>query len=349
MKNAIFLTTRHGEYSGGTTIDKWFVETISSNSGSNIILLQDKDFSDKKLKWYSFLITYRRNLEKLTNYDVFITNSRLYPRLFPIINKIKYRNKKMIVLHHHFNYMTHKGIKKFIHKILEKYFLNKFDEVITFSPYNYDLCKKTIKPHLELFPVTIEKNQNFLVKEHNHNLLFIGNIEKRKGIMYGLEAIKVIAKKYPDVKYNIVGSVKDIEYKKDLDKFIYKNDLTGNICFHGRLADDNLIKLLADCSIFVFPSLYEGFGMVILEAMKYSMPIVAFDNSAMYLNVVDGVNGFLVENTNSFKLADKIELLFQNKDLYMNLSKSAFNHFIESPNGEEVSLQIKRFWDKMIK
>jgi glycosyltransferase involved in cell wall biosynthesis len=82
--------------------------------------------------------------------------------------------------------------------------------------------------------------------------------------------------------------------------------LQGNVKLLDIIPRETLIKLYAACAVFVLPSLEEGFGLVVTEAMASGKPIVGTNVSGISSQVKNGWNGFLVEPTNEQQLAEKI-------------------------------------------
>ena len=91
------------------------------------------------------------------------------------------------------------------------------------------------------------------------------------------------------------------------------------IIFKGSVSDDELANLYKNASIFVMPSLYEGFGLPVLEAMSYGVPCVVSDNSS--LREIVGNNALLVDANNSNDLAEKMSALLNDEKLRKDLSR----------------------------
>lgn len=140
-----------------------------------------------------------------------------------------------------------------------------------------------------------------------------------------LQSIEILKKQYHlDVKLFLAGKIANQEYYNRLVAFVENNGLKENISFLGRVSDEQLVSCYKKAAVFVFPSLLEGYGLSLVEAMQYGLPVVAFNNSAMPYTVKDGVNGYLVENENSSAFADSIAKILQNKELREQMHKGAY-------------------------
>ena len=106
-----------------------------------------------------------------------------------------------------------------------------------------------------------------------------------------------------------------------LKRQITDDGLSEYVKFKGRVSDEELNECYQRTEIFTFPSLLEGYGMVIVEAMSRGVPVVAFNNSAMSYSIKDGVNGLLAENENASSFAEKVLELTGNRSLRAELQK----------------------------
>ncbi|MBW7887275.1 MAG: glycosyltransferase family 4 protein [Bacteroidetes bacterium] len=128
---------------------------------------------------------------------------------------------------------------------------------------------------------------------------FVGQLDERKGITYLLEAWKNIAAAVPDSVLLIIGKGK---LQHSIETFIEENQLHHSIKLLGFRND--IPSILRQSFALTLPSLWEGFGYVLVEAMAAKIPTVATNTSSIPEIVINGITGILVEPKNSPQLAD---------------------------------------------
>jgi glycosyltransferase involved in cell wall biosynthesis len=135
-----------------------------------------------------------------------------------------------------------------------------------------------------------------------------------------VEAFAKIAKEFPDWKVEIWGLAKFEDYNNEINNFIKKHGMNGQVYLAGYSKDMEALYRTAD--IQTFPSCSEGFSLAIADAMAIGLPHVAFDY-AFSVNeiVIDNHNGFLAKDVDDF--ADKLKKLMINKDLRIDFGKNA--------------------------
>ncbi|MGI6144493.1 MAG: glycosyltransferase family 4 protein [Clostridia bacterium] len=150
--------------------------------------------------------------------------------------------------------------------------------------------------------------------------LFVGRLIRDKGVLEYIAAAKLVKKRYPEAKFQIVGyfdtnptALSPEEFHSCLDD--------GLIEYLGEAAD--VRPFLAKSSVFVLPSYHEGIPKSVLEAMAMGRPIITTDAPGCKDTVIDGVNGFLVPVKNSEKLAEKMIWMIENKDKAMKMGQAS--------------------------
>jgi glycosyltransferase involved in cell wall biosynthesis len=221
------------------------------------------------------------------------------------------------VIHEESRHWT--GIKGKYHAItgrqMERFVLNRALNIISISPY----VKKSVQPMTQgtisvIFNPVEPKFFTVQKDEVPNRLLFVGGIEERKGLDVLIRAVARIKKTVPDIELHIVGGVRKIVYFEKLRRLINSLDLEQNIEFLGSLPEKKLSEEYREAMIFVLPSYEESQGIVILEAMATSTPVVATRVGGIPDMIQDGTNGRLVDCGDDKQLADVIVSLLMEKD-----------------------------------
>ena len=145
----------------------------------------------------------------------------------------------------------------------------------------------------------------------NKQAIIVGRYNSAKGYNYLVDAWKLVYQKHPDWIINIFGSG---EYENDIRHRILDEGLQEVIIMNP--PTDHIMEEYLKSSIYVMSSVFEGFAMVLLEAIACGLPCVSFDCPYGPRNVItDGEDGILVEYLNSKALADNICRLIEDKDL----------------------------------
>jgi glycosyltransferase involved in cell wall biosynthesis len=145
------------------------------------------------------------------------------------------------------------------------------------------------------------------------HLLFVGRLERYKGLYLLLEALRGV----PDVRLTVVG---DGTYRKELERLAAGMDVR----FEGFQPDP--AKYYAEADIFVMPSLGpEGFGIVTMEAMAHGLPCITSDLAVNREVTGDGTAAMLFRNGNAEDLRDKLQELIGNASLRSAYSAAAYH------------------------
>jgi len=168
---------------------------------------------------------------------------------------------------------------------------------------------------LEIFPKTHPADEVHLVT--------LGSISPRKGTIYLAEAFVKMAR--PNVHLHLIGSTTvDADYCELVRDMLKREggEAAHRIHFHGRLEQNEANKLLSEADIFAMPSLQEGFGIALLEAMHYGLPIVTTNITAQPELVEEGVNGLLVPPADAPALATALQTLVDHPERRRTLGEN---------------------------
>ena len=213
----------------------------------------------------------------------------------------------------------------------KKFLISKFslnDEKISVIPNGVDVdkFKNLPDPQSMISQYSLKKSRV---------ALFVGRIEKKKGIQYLLRAAPKIASEFPDFKILLVGP--DWGYQKELKKIAKSTKIENMVIFAGQLNELDLLKAYNLSEFSILPSLGEATGLTILESMAAGKPIVASRLPTISEFVKHGQNGILFEPGDPEKLANSIISLMSNQKLREKLIQ----------NGKIISEQ--RDWSKIVK
>lgn len=163
-----------------------------------------------------------------------------------------------------------------------------------------------------IYPVETDKDLSFrLPKQYDKIVLCIARLSPPKNSKLFME----IAALLPNYAFVWVGNQQKVEEHPD------------NVYFLGNIPGAGKYNSIAD--LFILPSNYEGLPMVILEAMSMGKPVVASDVGGISEIVIDGENGYVVENTPQ-AFADKISYVLENEIVYRSFSAYAQKRFAEN-------------------
>jgi glycosyltransferase involved in cell wall biosynthesis len=150
--------------------------------------------------------------------------------------------------------------------------------------------------------------------------LYVGRLVSRKRVHLLLDLAKILELSIPNYKLIIVG---EGYLKEKLKKQIQLLNLEKTVSLLGNISHQRLVQLLHNSNVFLFPSVYEGFGISVLEALACGLPVVASEiPAALYAREHNA--GYIVNWHESQEVAKLICSLSKDKDLNDTLSNNAF-------------------------
>ena len=251
----------------------------------------------------------------------------------PLIKAVKY-----ITVIHDMTFFSHPQVHTFFKKLYFPFMIKrsvKRSEKIIAISYN---TKKEIIKYIKIPPekivVThlsankfsksnIKDEKKFLSEKYNiksEYLLFVGMIEPRKNLDLIIEAFKKFSDK--TIKLVIVG--KKGWMVDDLFEKIKLKNLDEQIIFTGFVPDNELEIFYKTAKVFLYPSLYEGFGIPVLEAMTTGCPVITSNISS--LPEVAGDAAILIDPENSEELSDAVNKLINDVKIREELVKKGFEN-----------------------
>jgi glycosyltransferase involved in cell wall biosynthesis len=144
-------------------------------------------------------------------------------------------------------------------------------------------------------------------------LLFVGGLSQRKGIADLFAAVSIFG---PRVELTVVGN-------KVNDNCPVLNETLKKHTWVPSLPHEGILKLMREHDVLVFPSLFEGFGLVITEAMSQGLPVITTDRTAGPDIIQDGENGWLLQAGSTDRLAEALENVLSHPHLIANIGGAA--------------------------
>ena len=180
--------------------------------------------------------------------------------------------------------------------LMERYSGRKADRIIVVSNENKaDVISQYGVPSqkVEAIPNGVDVSRFKPSNCESKNILFVGRLHERKGIDKLLQSFSEVVKEDKEAVLNIVGSGEDEARLKALARKFKLGK--KNLTFRGFVPEQQLTRLYEEASIFVLPSYYEGFGIVLIEAMSAGLPLVSVKTGGATEVISDGKNGYLVD------------------------------------------------------
>ncbi len=176
-----------------------------------------------------------------------------------------------------------------------------------------------------------------------YQVIAVGRYVPQKGFDLLINAWNIVSKQHPEWTLRIYGD----GMRKELEKQIKSLNLS-NTCILEH-STPNISEKYCESSIFVLSSRFEGFGMVITEAMACGVPAISFKCPCGPKDIIkDGIDGLLVENGDTQELANKICYLIEHEDIRKEMGKQARINS-ERFKIENIAIQWKELFDLILK
>lgn len=310
----------------------------SDRKGHKIISIKEEKFG-------------RITINRCTTYLRYGSYFSLYPSLI-----LKLASKKLDVVHVYGVGFLQQEIAAIVKKIISprtKFFVTPIGPFMALSSYEIwqAVLKRVYMPLLKLAnnvygtAIALNPYQKFWFKDYrlkNFKLIpcgilakviakktrqrsdlavcYLGRVQKYKGIDQVIKVLPDLKKKFPQIKFFVVGpDAGDLSRLSNLAKELSVSD---RVIFTGEVSEEEKFRVLDKCSIFIFPSEWEAFGIATLEAMARGLPIISTKTEGGRFLVEDGVNGYLFEFNNLMELKEKLTKLLSDGMLCRKIAEN---------------------------
>jgi glycosyltransferase involved in cell wall biosynthesis len=175
-------------------------------------------------------------------------------------------------------------------------------------------------------------------------ILAVGRVEPQKGHRYVVEAMPAISERIPSAVLLVAG--RPGAASQTVETQIERLGLGDRVLLIGRRSD--VPRLLGAADVFMFPSLFEGLGVSLLQAMGRALPVVTTDRRPMSDVVEGGVTGLLVPPEDPAAIAAAVTSLFSDPTERARLGAAARQEVAANYDADEVAARVERFYRRAL-
>ena len=274
----------------------------------------------EKLLKYLLLLRYISHVVKEIRPElVYITpnaGGKAFFKDFIVVQMLKSMGCKIIAHYHNKGVSAYQS--KWIYNFLYKRFFSNLKVILLAENLYKDIAKYVKREDVYICPNCIPSSCKEEMEARRNNviphLLFLSNLLISKGVIVLLDALKILKEKeYTFVCQFIGGETAEINAVQFFEE-VNKRELSDLVTYVGRKVREEKEAFFRQADIFVFPTYYETFGLVNLEAMEYKLPVISTNEGGIPDIVKDGENGLICEKQNPVSLADCIAKLLDDEN-----------------------------------
>lgn len=184
-------------------------------------------------------------------------------------------------------------------------------------------------------PLKEKANNNFF------NMLFVGRLSRQKNLSLLIRAIKELSTEIPKLQLDIIGAG---PLESELKQMVEELSLITKVNFRGICKTPETYFSSAD--LFILPSIFEGFGLVIIEAFRSKCAVIASDIEGPKEIIAHGENGLLFENNNVKSLCENIKRLYENPKEREYIAENGFSEFDKKYRIEKYKQRLMSLYEE---
>ncbi len=258
-------------------------------------------------------------------------------------------NKIPIINHCHgvsFPYKQNTSAKRIIEKFCLKY--SKFNKIITVDENSLSAFKKANIKNVIYLPNGVDI-ENFDIKKTKKTsktiFLFVGRLEKQKGLVYLIEAINILKEKSSNFEVHLIGKGSEEAYLKELvSKFNFKE----YIKFLGEKTYQEITDCYINSDAFILTSIWEGFPLTLLEAWAARLAVIITNVGGISKICTDKKNALIIPPQSPEKIAEVMLVLIDNKKLREQLGENGRKLVEEKYSWENTAKEFISIYKNLI-
>ncbi|OGC39122.1 hypothetical protein A2Y85_02020 [candidate division WOR-3 bacterium RBG_13_43_14] len=294
---------------------------------------------------YGSIAIYR--LTRAKKYDIAHVNWPFPHIIFGIIAKYFGRTKLFTT----FYGLEIRWLKKKFKFLLKPFawLINHADIISAISNHTARELKNVTERAIPIIPFSTPINEKSGIVSDQNIILFVGRSVERKGVDCLIKAFGQIKDQIPH-RLIIVG---DGPERRNWEAMAKNIDQSGRIQFTGWVSNEELSEFYRTCSFFVLPAVYdkhgdtEGLGVVLIEAMSYSKPVIASSAGGITDVVSDGQNGILVEPGDKNALSRAMLKMINDASMRIKMGQNAKKIIDEKFNWDKIVNDLIKFYERI--
>lgn len=345
--------------SGGYLYDRMLVEYLQA-AGDTVEVIGLPAVGYGQALGQNYSQTIRNRLAGL-HVDLLLQDELNHPSLFVVNHWLRQALSAPFIgiVHHLRSSESHNRLLRMLYRAIERRYLESLDGYV-FNSQSSREAVSALAPHQKPFVVAtpggdalVESIIDSKTNAHSQvmlsdnqrqgiEILFVGNLIERKGLHCLLSALARVNS--TNWHLRVVGR-DDVDpvYVRRCRKIVTSADLENRVEFLGALTDGHLVQAYRASQLLVVPSIFEGFGIVYLEAMRWGVVPIAGKAGGSGEIIQNGINGWLVPPGDEAVLAALIETINRNPEILQPMSQSARKRYAEFPTWRKTTENIRQF------
>lgn len=325
--------------------DNKFHQNLIEMGGVSITLYYVQSFNILKNGFF-------RNVDSiLLRYDILQVSE--YNQIYTWHLAKKYHEK--VVVYHGPYFSSFNTKYNLMAKFFDLFFLNRYKKLHTYFITKSKLAATYLinKGLVNVFSIGVGLEETFMqefttsdettfIKKINEaqglKLLYVGAIEPRRNSLFLLDILYSLKQKEQNVLLVLVGKPKSKKYAKLFWTKIQELDLSKQIIYKESIQQKQIAPIYKNSDIFLFPTYYDIFGMVLLEAMFFKKVVISTVNGGSNMLIHDGENGYIINNFKVDDWVNKIISILKDKTILERIGNNANKTITNSFT-----------WDKLVK